>query len=110
MVELNEGKRKHKLMPSELKSKIPKLYSQDGNKNPTVYAKFFSPYSSYTLWITEFDGEDTLYGYVTGMQVDEWGYASLNELASSDRNGLPLIERDTGFKPKKFKSIKFGSD
>lgn len=105
MAEPNEGKRRHKLMTNVLKSKIPQLYSQDGNKNPKVYAKFFSPYSSYTLYITEYDGKDTLYGYVTGMQHDEWGYASLNELASTNRNGLPLIERDIYFSPKKFKSL-----
>jgi len=109
-MESNEGQRKHKLMPKEVSKKIPQLYSQDGNKNPTVYLKIFSPYSNYTLWVTEFDGEDTLYGYVTGTGSNEWGYSSLNELASSSRNGLPLFERDKYFTPKKFKSINFGSD
>jgi hypothetical protein len=109
-MEANEGMRKHKLMPNELINKIPKLYSQDGNKNPMVYAKIFSPYSQYTLYITEFDGEDTLYGYVTGTGYPEWGYSSLNELASANKDGLPLFERDKYFKPKKFKSIKIGVD
>lgn len=103
--EKNEGMRKHKLMPESIRSKIPKLYFNDGNKNPMVHVKFFSPYSNYTLYVTEFDGEDTLYGYVTGMNYNEWGYSSLNELAEQNRNGLPLIERDLYFKPKKFKSI-----
>jgi hypothetical protein len=110
MSENFEGTRKHKLMPNELRNKIPKLYSQDGNKNPTVYAKYFSPYSGYTLYVTEFDGEDTMFGYVTGLAVDEWGYASLRELEDTNKNGLPLIERDKYFKPKKFKSIKVGVD
>ena len=108
--EPNEGIRRHKLMPDSLKNKIPQLYSQDGNKNPNVYAKFFSPYSGYTFYITEFDGKDTLFGYVTGTHFPEWGYSSLNELAKANNNGLPLIERDTSFKPKKFKSIKPGVD
>lgn len=110
MAEQFEGMRKHKLMPKELANKIPKLYSQDGVKDKMVYAKFFSPYSQYTLWVTEFDGEDQLFGYVTGTGSNEWGYASLSELASANRNGLPLIERDKYFKPKRFKSINFGSD
>ena len=100
-----EGARKHKLMPLEIKKKLPKLYSQENNENPIVYLKLFSPYSGYTLYVTEYDGKEILFGYVTGSLFPEWGYASLKELASTNRNGLPLIERDMYFKPTKFKNL-----
>lgn len=105
MKESHEGIRKHKLMPESIRKKIPKLYSQEGNKNPTVYVKFFSPYSNYTWYITEFDGEDTMFGYTIGHEK-EWGYISLSELASANRNGLPLVERDKYFSPTKFNQIR----
>jgi hypothetical protein len=41
--------------------------------------KFFGPGSRYTFYVTEFEGEDTLYGWwVSGLgaDCDEWGYAS----------------------------------
>jgi hypothetical protein len=106
--EPNEDVRRHKLMPEDLKAKIPALYSQEKEKDPMVWGKFFSPYSGYTLYITEFDGDDTLFGYVTGMYEDELGYASLNELASAERDGLPLIERDNYFIPKRLSEVKKG--
>jgi hypothetical protein len=104
MAEQNEGLRRHKLLPENIKNKLPKLYSQEENKNPMVYLKLFSPYSQHTWYITEYDGEDTFFGYTVG-DSKEWGYISFNELASANNNGLPLVERDKYFKPKKFKSI-----
>ncbi len=106
--EPNEGMRRHKLMPEDLRSRLPQLYSQENEKDPMVWGKFFSPYSGYTLYITEFDGDDTLFGYVTGMDSDELGYSSLNELASAERGGLPLIERDKYFTPKRLSEVKKG--
>ncbi len=101
-----EGVRKHKLMPASLRKQIPKLYSQENESDPMVRAKFFSPYSRYTLYVLEFDGEDTIFGYVTGLAYDELGYSSFNELANLNRNGLPLIERDRYFTPKRLSKVK----
>lgn len=100
------GIRRHDLLPKALRAKIPKLYSQDGKKDPKIYAKFFSPYSRYTLYVTEFDGKDTLFGYVSTGQGSEWGYSSFKELVSANRRGLPLIERDKYFSPKNASRIK----
>jgi len=99
------GVRRHDLLPKSVRAKIPKLYSQDGKKDPIVYAKFFSPYSGYTFYITEFDGKDTLFGYVANGQGSEWGYSSFKELVTANRRGLPLIERDKYFSPKKASKI-----
>jgi hypothetical protein len=90
--EPNEGLRRHKLMPKALREALPALYAQDGRGDEAVaYGKFFSPYTGYTFYITEFDGEDTLFGSCNG----ELGYASLTELAETTVFGrVPAIERD----------------
>jgi hypothetical protein len=102
--EANEGMRRHKLMPTSLKSKIPKLYATDGEKDKTIYVKYFSPYSNWTWYVAEFDGKDTFFGYVVG-QDSEWGYFSLKELSKVNKDGLPLVERDLYFDPIKFSKL-----
>ena len=94
------------LLTSELRSELPKLYSQDGNKNPTVYAKFFFPAGAWTWFVTEGepDGEDfRFFGYVIG-DFDEWGYFSLNELQSIQVHGL-TVERDLNFSQGSFREV-----
>ena len=99
------------LMTSELRRKLPLLYSQDGVKDPVVHAKFFNPYGSGTWLITEFDGQDTMFGYVMGLGGDEWGYISLRELefAKGPFPGVQGIERDAHFKPQPFSRAKHAS-
>ena len=92
----------YEFFPDDLKAQIPKLYSQEGNKDPTVYMKLFTPWSSWTWYITE--GEDReddylMFGYVIG-QEREWGYTSLNELKSVKGPFGLKIERDIHFTPK----------
>jgi len=105
-VEPHRGVRKHALLPLAIRKKLPPLYATDGKKDKMIYLKLFSPYSGYTLYVAEFDGKDTFFGYVTGMGSNEWGYSSYNELASANKRGLPLIERDKWFSPKTISSIK----
>jgi hypothetical protein len=89
------------LLTEELRASLPPLYAQDGNKNPTVHAKFFTPDSNWTWFITEGGPEEDDYiffGYVIG-QAEEWGYSALSDLESV-RGPLHLpIERDLYFKP-----------
>lgn len=68
---------------------IPALYSTDGtNDNPMdniAQARIFGP-GRYTFYVTEWDGEDLLFGYVLsplGSDCDEWGYASLSEFEAT---------------------------
>ncbi|PYS45574.1 MAG: hypothetical protein DMF68_21945 [Acidobacteria bacterium] len=90
-----------KLLPLEVRESLPKLYSQDGNSDPTVQVKYFTPDSSWTWYATEGepDGEDfRFFGYVLGLER-EWGYFLLSELESARGPlGLP-IERDLHFTP-----------
>jgi len=107
MKEQNQGLRRHKLLPKSIAKRIPKLYSTENTKakDKKIYVKFFSPYSNYTWYVAEYDGNDTFFGYVEGA-FGEWGYFTLSELAQANTNGLPLVERDKYFKPKKFGGIK----
>ena len=94
--EPNQGLRRHKLMTAEIRAALPALYTQDGKGDEaTAHVKFFSPYSGYTFYVTEFDGDDTLFGWGGFTGTQEWGYASINELASTTVFGqVPAIERD----------------
>ena len=97
------------LLTDELRAQLTKHYAQEGNKDPTVYAKFFTPDSNWTWYVTE--GEPTendfvFFGYVIGF-VGEWGYFSLNELESVRVPPFNLpIERDLYFKPGPWSEIK----
>ncbi len=94
-----------KLMTEELRKKIPSLYSQEKVKDPTVYAKYFTPDSSWTWYVMEFDGEDTFFGYVDGL-YPELGYFSLSELESV-KGPLGLkVERDLYWKPKPLSEVR----
>ena len=108
--EPNEGLRRHKLMPNYIRKKIPDLYSTQGvaMNDKVLTVKFFSPYSNWTWYGVEFDGEDIFFGFVEGFEK-EWGYFSLDELASTQLGGLvPAVERDTSFRPTKFGDLNRG--
>ncbi len=93
-----------RLMTKEMRKKIPPLYSQEKVKDPIVHAKFFTPDSSWTWYVTEFDGKDTFFGYVDGICA-EMGYFSLSELEEV-RGPLGLrIERDLFWKPKPLSEV-----
>ena len=94
-----------KLLTKEILSKLPPLYSQENNPDPTVQVKFFDPCGSWTWYGIEFDGKDQFFGLVDGFE-EELGYFSLSELASvKNKMGLG-IERDRYFKPKPLSEVK----
>lgn len=112
--EPNQGLRRHKLLTQEIRDALPPLYSQEGKVFDAVaHVKFFNPYGNapwYQFYATEFDGEDTFFGYCIsnyGADCDEWCYVSYSEIAeASFQSGLtgrpveiPAIERDTSFSP-----------
>lgn len=86
------------LLPPEIRSQLPSLYSQEKIADPIVYIKFFNPLSNWTWYATEFDGEDTFFGLVQGFE-EELSYFSLTELQEyRGRLGVG-IERDLYFRP-----------
>jgi hypothetical protein len=87
-----------KLLTNELRRQLPELYTTEHEEDPQVICKFFTPDSNWTWYATEFDGDDTFFGFVEGLD-NELGYFSLSELESV-RGPLGLrIERDLYFEP-----------
>lgn len=95
------------LLTQEIRKKIPKLYAQEHSKDPIVYVKFFTPWTYFTWYATEFDGKDTFFGYVVGHDK-EMGYFSLKEMESVRGPFGLKIERDLHFYPTPLSSVKSG--
>lgn len=89
----------HDYIPDEIVDQIPRLYATQHDDDPTARLKLFTPDSSWTWWIVEFDPDERLcWGLVRGHER-ELGYFSLTELGSiRGPLGLP-IERDLHFEP-----------
>ena len=96
------------LLTTELRAQLPRLYEQENIPDPTIYAKFFTPDSSWTWYVTEGEedgGDFRFFGFVVGLER-EWGYFLLSELLSA-RGGLGLpIERDVYFEPRPFSQVR----
>jgi hypothetical protein len=93
-----------KLLTKKLCRQLPPLYTNENVSDPQVICKFFTPDSSWTWYAFEFDGQDTFYGLVEGLET-EFGYFSLKELQSvRGKLGLP-VERDLYFSPCKLSNI-----
>jgi hypothetical protein len=94
-------------IPEDLRGKIPLLYGTENDDNPTVWVKLFTPDSSWTWYVIEWDGEDRCFGLVVGPAV-ELGYFSLAEIALV-RGPLGLcVERDMFFEPARLEEVKSG--
>jgi hypothetical protein len=89
-----------KLITKTLEKRFARVGSQANAKDPLIIAKFFNPTGAGTWYATEYDPKTrTFFGYVSifGDWNDEWGYFSLDELASY-RGMFGLgIERDLYF-------------
>ena len=93
------------LLLDDLRKALPELYAQEElGEDAVAYVKFFTPDSNWTWYATEFDGDDTFFGFVDGFE-SEYGYFSLSELRSvRGPMGLP-IERDLYWEPKTLREL-----
>ena len=105
---------KQKLLTQEIREKLPPLYAQEGKGMEAIaYVRFFHPYGSGTWYATEFDGEDSFFGWAEIQPgCGELGYFSLKELESLEARingkvipGLQAIERDIHFEPRPLNEI-----
>ena len=101
----------HDLMPGLIAKDIPPLYATDG-KDPLVLVKWFDPCGRWTYYVVEYDPEERLvFGFCRsplGGDLDELGYASLDEIrATRNRMGLPM-ERDLHWKPVPLSKVREG--
>lgn len=101
-IDLSRHKSPTMLMTKEMERKIPSLYSTEDKKpeDVRVYAHYFTPFSNWDWYITEYDGKDTMFGLVKGHEV-ELGYISLSELKSQGAN----VERDLYFGEKSLAEV-----
>ena len=92
-------------MNEEVRARLPPLYAnEEVGLSAQAVVKFFTPDSNWTWYASEFDGEDILFGLVSGFEV-ELGYFSLSELESvKGPMGLP-IERDLHYQPKTLQEL-----
>lgn len=93
------------LLTKEIRKRLPPLYTNENIPDPIVQVKFFTPWSNWTWYATEFDGEDTFFGLVFGFEK-ELGYFSLSELESLTGPWGLKIERDMHFEPKPLSEIR----
>ena len=97
------------LLTKQIREDLPKLYANEDKEESEamVVVKYFTPDSSWTWYATEFDGVDTFFGLVDGMET-ELGYFSLQELeAARGPLGL-LVERDMSFRPTPLSDVRRG--
>jgi len=88
-----------KLLTDELRARLPPLYSQEGEAEPTVYAKFFLPGTGWTWYVTEGSPQEEdflFFGFVVGME-GEFGYFLLSELEEAKTPLGLKVERDLYF-------------
>jgi len=89
---------------------LPKLYANENlpASEAVAIVKFFTPDGGWTFYASEFDGEDTFFGYVVSgidPSFSELGYFSFAKLTDARGPlGLP-IERDRHFTPTKLGDI-----
>lgn len=89
------------LMPPAIAKSVPKLYSTEHLplSEKTVHAKWFTPFSSWSWFIVEYDPSQRLaFGLVIGLE-NEWGYIALDEVEALRGPGGLTVERDIHFAP-----------
>lgn len=92
-------------MTKEIRRRMPALRATEHDKDPLAQVKFFTPWSYWTWYGTEFDGEDLFFGLVYGFDC-ELGYFSLSELETARGPMGVRIERDLYFKPTPISQLK----
>jgi len=70
-----------KLLTKAILERLPKIGETAEENAPVVWVKFFDPFSQWTWYVIEYDGEDLFFGYVEGIEP-ELGHFTLSELAS----------------------------
>jgi len=98
-----------KLLTKENIKKLPKLYETEEQEiqDKMIYAKLFTPWTSWTWYVIEFDGVNQCFGFVKGDE-GELGYFSLRELAKLEGPLGLKVERDKFFTPIRFGDLTEG--
>lgn len=102
-----EAQQARTLITDEIARQLPALYSQDGaGENALAIVKFFTPWTNWTWYASEYDPEQRLcFGIVVGHER-ELGYFSIDELQQISGPGGLTIERDLYWTPKPLKECR----
>lgn len=95
------------LLPDIIARRLPSLYSQEGKGEDAIaHVKFFTPWTRWTWYASEYDPEERLcFGVVVGHER-ELGYFSLDELEAIRGPGGLRIERDLDWTPRPLKECR----
>lgn len=89
-----------KLLDEQSCAKLPALYSNEVlGLNALAQVKFFSPYSGWIWYASEFDGHDIFFGLIVGYEI-EFSYFRLTELRKLRGPLGSHIERDKYYQPR----------
>ncbi len=88
----------------ELGPEIPKLGATENDPNPTAYVRFYEMRAGWVWYVIEYDGDDSLYGYVVGFER-EYGCFNLSELESIDWPVGPGVRCDRTFTPTPMREV-----
>lgn len=87
------------LLPKVISDKLPKLFEQAWlGEDAVIFIKYFIPQANKAWYVTEYDGKDTFFGFMTGGEV-ELGYFSLHEFN-------PAVIMDMTFEPATIRETK----
>jgi len=95
------------LLTKTLRQQLPPLYATEAlGDDALVVVKFFTPWTNWTWYATEYDPSDRLFfGLVEGFDV-ELGHFSLDELEALRGPGGLRIERDLYWRPQSLKAVR----
>lgn len=103
----SEAQQARTLITAEIARQLPPLYSQEEQgDNALAIVKFFTPWTNWTWYASEYDPEQRLcFGVVVGHER-ELGYFSIEELEGIKGPAGLTIERDLYWKPKPLKECR----
>lgn len=80
MVELEAHTLEGELLDQESRERLPELYANEElGLEAKGQVKFFTPWTDWACYSSEFDEDDIMFGLVIGLDV-ELGYFSMSEL------------------------------
>jgi hypothetical protein len=91
---------------SEVANLLPNLYETEEVPDKKALVKLFSPVGGGTWYLLEANEDGTAFGYVTGLQFDEYGNIDLNELYNCSLPFGLRIEKDVHFEPISIDEVK----
>ena len=99
-----QGCQAHTLMSSDIAAQLPPLYANEGQGvNAIAVVKFFTPWTNWTWYASEYDPDERIFFGVVVGQERELGHFSLDELEAIRGPGGLTIERDLYWKPRSLK-------